>query len=57
MEQDRSTAPKPEARAPYEPPDLRRIDLLADQVLGTGCKMTTEAYPMGECLTCGTSGS
>ncbi len=57
MEQGKTTAPKPETRAPYEPPCLRRIDLLAEEVLSTGCKITTEAYPMGECLTCGITGS
>ena len=37
----------------YEKPALTRIDLAAEEVLTTGCKVTTESAEDGTCLSNG----
>ena len=34
------------AKAPYEPPVLKRIDLRAEEVLASGCKTATTENPL-----------
>jgi hypothetical protein len=57
------TEQPPEQRLPYEKPSLKSISLVADQVLGVGCKMaagviTDSGNPTGcttnPCLLSGT---
>ena len=42
---------KKTAKASYEPPVLKKIDLKAEEVLATGCKLAGEAGPGGFCET------
>ncbi len=39
------TNQSPVERAPYEKPAMRSISLVADQVLGVGCKSSTSTPP------------
>jgi len=38
---------KKEKRRPYEKPQLRRIGLVADEVLAAGCKLGNQSGPRG----------
>jgi len=38
---------KKEKRRPYEKPRLRRIGLVADEVLAAGCKLGNQSGPRG----------
>jgi len=42
----------PQVRKPYQPPQLARVDLQADEVLATGCKMTTWGIASGSTINC-----
>ncbi|MDX2437168.1 MAG: hypothetical protein QNL88_08985 [Acidobacteriota bacterium] len=39
--------PKEPKKRPYEKPQLRRIGLVADEVLAAGCKLGNQAGPRG----------
>ena len=39
------TKPKEQKKRPYEKPELRRIGLVADEVLAAGCKLGNQAAP------------
>ncbi len=41
------TKPKEIKKRPYEEPVLRRIGLVADEVLAAGCKLGVQAGPRG----------
>ena len=36
-------------KQPYSPPRLRVIELVTDEVLGTGCKTVSDIVPTGVC--------
>lgn len=38
---------KPDKKRPYEKPKLRRIGLVADEVLAAGCKLGQQSGPRG----------
>ncbi len=38
---------KEKKKRPYEKPQLRRIGLVADEVLGVGCKLGQQTGPRG----------
>ncbi|NQU41236.1 MAG: hypothetical protein HQ523_14905 [Lentisphaerae bacterium] len=56
MDEKQPEARDEETKRPYQPPEIKVVELATEEVLGTGCKTLSDVVPTAVCgsSACGT---